>query len=629
MSRTAQLAALFLAAATFLFLALGPALSGGYPMLLAKHGALALSLSGFLVLLICLAREGGGANEGSGIAVAAAVVGIALAKLFLVRNVRLSAYAFAGHDDRLFINLADYLRHGDWLGPYNDLTLAKGPAYPIWIALCAKIGTPLLLGEHLLYIIACAVTMAALRPIVRRRYLLLPAFALLVFNPVTYTFQTLRVMREGVVPAETLLVLGCLIGVHTHRASRVSVLAVWSAALGLAVAAFWLTREDGVWLVPSVAVLLAYTTVTLIVECRADRFIKLAVGVLGPLAIWGALCLGVCALNYGHYGVFLVGEFRSGAFPAAYGALLRVKPTPWQRYVPVPRETRQRIYALSPSFKELEPYLEGDCGRFWGTWSNKCFGVPVSEIGAHFMWALRDAVVLAGRAHDGREAAAFYRQIAAEVNSACDRRVVRATGPRASFVPPFRKEYARALPPAVVQGLKKVIWFDDLSPCPQPSAGTPEGLEFMRALTRDRFTPVMGTGEWPAWQSDGGHAGILGRVVRFYRAAIPWLVLLAVVAFVVRVVLAVRRRQFSYPLALACALLLAVTARVTLLALVSVTTITTAVDVLYLSPAYPPLLLLIGVCLTSLRGGVAVAALAAGAPARLQRPDDPHQASPI
>ncbi len=63
-------------------------------------------------------------------------------------------------------------------------------------------------------------------------------------------------------------------------------------------------------------------------------------------------------MNYIHYGVYAKTEMDATSFKSAYGALTRVKPAEVIRYVPVTQETRIRIYEVSPSFKELEGYLE-------------------------------------------------------------------------------------------------------------------------------------------------------------------------------------------------------------------------------------------------------------------------------
>src|SRR5262249_889025 len=80
-----------------------------------------------------------------------------LVKLWLVAGQTIYAIGPSQHDDRLFLSLAASILEGKWLGPYYQLTLSKGPMYPIWIALVFLTGVPLFTAQHLLYAAACAV----------------------------------------------------------------------------------------------------------------------------------------------------------------------------------------------------------------------------------------------------------------------------------------------------------------------------------------------------------------------------------------------------------------------------------------------------------------------------------------
>ena len=64
----------------------------------------------------------------------AIALALTVLKLWLTRGQGVFALGSAGHDDRLFIELAQHLIRGEWLGPYNELTLAKGPFYSLFIA---------------------------------------------------------------------------------------------------------------------------------------------------------------------------------------------------------------------------------------------------------------------------------------------------------------------------------------------------------------------------------------------------------------------------------------------------------------------------------------------------------------
>ena len=53
------------------------------------------------------------------------------------------ALSGATHDDFLFVRQAYYLGAGAWLGPFDNLTLAKGMGYPAFILAAFVSGLPL------------------------------------------------------------------------------------------------------------------------------------------------------------------------------------------------------------------------------------------------------------------------------------------------------------------------------------------------------------------------------------------------------------------------------------------------------------------------------------------------------
>jgi hypothetical protein len=111
---------------------------------------------------------------------------LTVAQLWLTRGQGVCALGNAGYDDRLFIDLAQHLIAGEWLGPFNELTLAKGPFYPLFIAGAFAAGIPLFLAQHLLYAAACALFTRALRPAIASGWWRLLIFALLLWNPMSF-----------------------------------------------------------------------------------------------------------------------------------------------------------------------------------------------------------------------------------------------------------------------------------------------------------------------------------------------------------------------------------------------------------------------------------------------------------
>jgi hypothetical protein len=57
------------------------------------------------------------------------------------------------HDDQLFLELADDMVRGNWLGQYDNLTHAKGAAFSAFVAVNYLLGLPLKLSEFILYLL--------------------------------------------------------------------------------------------------------------------------------------------------------------------------------------------------------------------------------------------------------------------------------------------------------------------------------------------------------------------------------------------------------------------------------------------------------------------------------------------
>ena len=97
------------------------------------------------------------------------------------------------------------------------------------------------------------------------------------------------------------------------------------------------------------------------------------------MILWGFGVGTVASLNLRYYGVFTTCEFKQADFKAAFGALLRIKPTEWHPYIPITQELRERLYPQSPAFAELRPYLEGAIGESWATASEGLTHIPPHE----------------------------------------------------------------------------------------------------------------------------------------------------------------------------------------------------------------------------------------------------------
>ena len=234
--------------------------------------------------------------------IATAMLCITLFRLWLSEAYTLRAFA-APHDDLHFITLASHLLNGDWLGTYNHYTLIKGIFYPVWIAFCNLTGIPLLTAQQLLYTFACLMFILAINPYVRNKWWLVVIYSFLLFNPFSMIVD--RVFRLGIYPALTILVITCAFALYSRIVSGFGKPLLWSLGLGIALAAFWHTREEAIWIVPSLLVF--YFIIGLqAVFSKKHGLKKIVVLFSLPVLILAASTLTISALNWSKYGVFKI-----------------------------------------------------------------------------------------------------------------------------------------------------------------------------------------------------------------------------------------------------------------------------------------------------------------------------------
>jgi len=359
--------------------------------------------------------------------------------LWLKSLVPLVAASGAVYDDALFVRLADNILQGRWLGHYDELTLSKGPFFSLWIAAASRLKMPLALSQSLVHVLAGWLFVAVLRPQVRRAWLLLPLFVAFLFEPLAYNLENLRVVREGLYAPLTALAMALAawaLASHRQPGARPW---LWAGALGAVLAACWMTREEGLELVPALA-FLAVAALAHGVKSKASlaRTVLLA-GVVAGTAFAG---VGIVrALNHKEYGLWDIVDIKQREYRAAYGALSRVLPEPHAGHVPVSREALAKAAQESPAFARLLPL-------FNPAWAQR--GCEMERMdscdgelrGGWFRFALRDAAGKAGCYASAGVARDCYRSIADEVNSACAHGRLSCLPPRESWVPPWRARYA-------------------------------------------------------------------------------------------------------------------------------------------------------------------------------------------
>ncbi|MGE4014037.1 MAG: hypothetical protein AB7G15_18070 [Alphaproteobacteria bacterium] len=178
-------------------------------------------------------------------------------------------------------------------------------------------------------------------------------------------------------------------------------------------------------------------------------------------------------------------------FIAAYAAIARVRVDAPMRYVALSPKTRERLYEVSPAFRELRPHLEGYALK-WARYTcaeeriDPCDGNYRSN---NFQWALRDAAALAGHYRSAPDARAYYKRLAGEINAACTDGTLNSLSKRHTMAPPFQWPYVEATLTTAWATLGIAVRDDAFPPLHRYSLGDGAGLAWYRRVTRAEFFP--------------------------------------------------------------------------------------------------------------------------------------------
>ncbi len=502
-----------------------------------------------------------------------AAIALTLFKLWLTGGQTIFAIGPAFHDDRLFVDLAGHLIEGRWLGPYNQFTLAKGPMFPLFIAGTFWLGLPLIFAQQLIYAAACAALTRSLGPWLRTAAAQFFCYVVLLWNPMSFDAGNLsRVMRQNLYTPLALFCVAGLVMLFARRRETIRRQIGPAVLAGLSLGCFWLTREESVWFLPAVGLLLFGCAAALGRELL-ERWRTAAV-TLGCLALAALLPIVIVStLNLRHYGWFGTVEFHSSEFKAAYGALTRLKTGPELDQVPVTRQMRERAYELSPTFARLRPYFETFVTDNWS--EKNLFPATERQIrGGWMVWAFRDALTAAGMAPDAGTALRHFQLIADEVNAACDTGRVPAQPRRSGFLPPLTFRQVGPLIDTATEYTVFFILFRDFKAQAPDSIGDYAELKPFRNVVGTRLShaprsplpATPGQDRRNDWKVE-----TLERIGNLGAQVFAWLGPLLLLVGVARGIESVGARRVSFPLGLAGAMLAACAAYLAINILVQVT----------------------------------------------------------
>lgn len=396
-----------------------------------------------------------GSGRGWNVAATVAVTCSTVLFVALAMQLPIAMFADAGHDDAWFWHHGQALVWMKWFGAYSQYTLMKGPGYAFFLAANNLLGMPLSMAQALLYSGACGLLALAMYRTTGRLWLALALFVLMQWHPMALSWD--RVVRDNLSAAQAILILACTVQMlFVVQAAKARLF--WAAAAGVLLGWFWVTREDGIWILPGLGLLLAGRWL----QADRGRAVVARTAVDGTImaSAFAVVLACLAGLNWIAYGRFETVDFKGAAYGNAVRALQQVRVGEPVPYVPVPAKVRREVYAASPAFAQLEPYFE-DAGRGWTQPGCAVYPDTCGDYaGGWFIWAFRDAVASVGAYGSPSEAAEFYRGIAREVDAACRDGRLQCVGSRLGFMPGVTSAQWDTLPERVRRAAALLVWRD-------------------------------------------------------------------------------------------------------------------------------------------------------------------------
>lgn len=306
---------------------------------------------------------------------------ISIFRLWLTSDLRLIAIPSTS-DDFHYTLLAYYIKSGKWLGPLDQWTLHTRVFFPIFLAFISKLKIPLLFANHFLYTISIIFGFLTIRKIIKNDWIILVGFILVLFNPMFYAGDMNRVIREGLwVPLAIIIIFSYLRFLFLE--DRLFMRFLYASVSSFCLAAFYLTREDGLMIFP---VLILISLFYLIFNFKAfkERYLLNISMLILPFLMVKLFLLWNLDKNYKYYKADFLVESEMDSRINFFTALSQVKQDKVIPGIPYTKDTRYRLYEQVPSFSKLLPYE--DLFIRWsettGEWSGEVhhFGIAFNSI---------------------------------------------------------------------------------------------------------------------------------------------------------------------------------------------------------------------------------------------------------
>lgn len=394
---------------------------------------------------------------------------LASLSIWLRNMTPINPFFYNKHDDALMVRLASNLISMNWLGTWDNLTLAKPPGYPFYLFAAHYLGISPIIGVHLILIFCGFLIYIALKNIEITFILRGLVYILIIFNPIFYGAESSRIYRDSLIGALFLLIFSQTFYILTKLSQgtiKKSDQYIHIISTSLVIGYITIMKEDlKLWGAP--LLIFSIIGISIILDRKQGHkyYQNTIVSFVILLVTVFSINLIIITQNNNYYGVKTLQDSTSGSFSLTYKLLASLPGKKDLNYVYVDRNRRALAYSVSPTFNSLSRAIENPFESETNWRSISCsFASICEDAGPWFNWQLRDAAYIELEKKTAISYNAFFNKINSELNQYCSESKKCSTKPLSIMLPPANIFEARVLFNSYFKMTNSIMNFDSANP---------------------------------------------------------------------------------------------------------------------------------------------------------------------
>ena len=331
---------------------------------------------------------------------------------------------YAGGDDALFIRYSYLQDH--FLNPSQVYeVMVKEMGFPVFLYFLKKTGIVYTDATSFLWLLAAVaftILFATLTK-VRRNEILLLIYSIVLFNPIAFSFVGFRVYRNSILTQFYFLVITLMVGLFVIYWKKLELTfkrrVIFSVVLGLLFSWTYFMKEDGIWLLMILIVVITLCMIhKIFLESQpVKEKIYHALSLFLPLAIFFSCQTAYKSVNNHFFGVYETNNRTNGELGKFVGNVYKIKSDDRNDSIWAPADAILKAFDASPTLSQNEKLKNAviNLPDWYGNGKN-IFEKPIH--GDFLGWVMLTTLHTSGTCDSAASQENYLRQVNSELAAA-------------------------------------------------------------------------------------------------------------------------------------------------------------------------------------------------------------------